>query len=486
MNVQYRFPSIVLNMSFSIGLACLLIGPAQASSQTSSELLIAAALPLSVPVSAAANGEVGQPLPSLADMLERINPAVVNVATRSTVREGNRLLQDPFFRRFFNVPESRRRYRRTQSAGSGVVIDAANGYIVTNNHVVQNADEISVGLADGRILSAKLIGRDAQVDLALLQVEAEGLTAIKYADSGAVRVGDFVVAIGNPFGLNQTVTSGIVSALGRSGLGIEGFEDFIQTDAPINPGNSGGALVDLRGDLVGINTAIFAPTGGNVGIGFAIPANMVNAVLTQLIDKGEVNRGFVGAIVQPLNRELASAFGVLSPGGRPKGVVVVDVELASSAEKAGLEPGDVIVAMDDKQIATVADFAGQAAIMFIGDEVKVDIIRQGARKTVNLEILADDQEQVDGQRLTPRLRGVVLQNFHNPDEQTKGAGALVIEVDSNSTAYSFGLREGDIIVAANQRPTENISKLRDAARAEKRLLLLRVYRNGQFGDVIMR
>ncbi|MDB0050987.1 trypsin-like peptidase domain-containing protein, partial [Pseudomonadales bacterium] len=198
MNVQYRFPSIVLNMSFIIGLACLLIGPAQASSQTSSELLIAAALPLSVPVSAAANGEVSQPLPSLADMLERINPAVVNIATRSTVREGNRLLQDPFFRRFFNVPESRRRYRRTQSAGSGVVIDAANGYIVTNNHVVQNADEISVGLADGRILSAKLIGRDAQVDLALLQVEAEGLTAIKYADSGAVRVGDFVVAIGNP------------------------------------------------------------------------------------------------------------------------------------------------------------------------------------------------------------------------------------------------------------------------------------------------
>ena len=454
----------------------------QAEAKTPAALLAVAALPLSMP----SDSDINQPLPSLADMLERINPAVVNIATRSTVREANRLLQDPFFRRFFNVPESRRRYRRTQSAGSGVVIDAANGYIVTNNHVVQNADEISVGLADGRILNAKLIGRDSQVDLALLQVEAEDLIAIKYADSGTVRVGDFVVAIGNPFGLNQTVTSGIVSALGRSGLGIEGFEDFIQTDAPINPGNSGGALVDLRGDLVGINTAIFAPAGGNVGIGFAIPANMVYAVLDQLIDKGEVNRGFVGAIVQPLNRELASAFGVLSPGGRPKGVVVVDVELASSAEKAGLEPGDVIVAMDDKQIATVADFAGQAAIMFIGDEIEVDVIRQGKRKIVTLEIFADDQEQVDGQRLTPRLRGVVLQNFHNPEEQSKGAGVLVIEVDSNSPAYAFGLREGDIIVAANQRPTENISKLRDAARAEKRLLLLRVYRNGQFGDVIMR
>ena len=486
MDKRRRVLSIVFKRMFNVILGCLLISPLQADTYASSELLIVAALPLSVPAATSINGGLSQPMPSLADMLERINPSVVNIATRSTVREGNRLLQDPFFRRFFNVPESRRRYRRTQSAGSGVVIDAAKGYIVTNNHVVQNADEISVGLADGRILNAKLIGRDSQVDLALLQVEAEDLTAIKYADSGTVRVGDFVVAIGNPFGLNQTVTSGIVSALGRSGLGIEGFEDFIQTDAPINPGNSGGALVDLRGDLVGINTAIFAPGGGNVGIGFAIPANMVNAVLAQLIAKGEVNRGFVGAIVQPLNRELASAFGVLSPGGRPKGVVVVDVELASSAEKAGLEPGDVIVAMDDKQIATVSDFAGQAAIMFIGDQVKVDIIRQGKRETVTLRIFADDQEQVDGQRLTPRLRGVVLQNFHNYDEQTKGAGALVIEVDSNSPAYSFGLREGDIIVAANQRPTENISKLREAARAEKRLLLLRVYRNGQFGDVIMR
>jgi serine protease Do/serine protease DegQ len=464
----------------------LVFDVAQAGEIKTVNVLAVAALPLTVPVASPANEVVQQPLPSLADMLERINPAVVNIATRSTVREANRLLQDPFFQRFFNLPESRRRYRRTQSAGSGVVVDAANGYIVTNNHVIQNADEISVGLADGRILQAQLVGRDAQVDLALLQVEAKGLTAIQYADSGAVRVGDFVVAIGNPFGLNQTVTSGIVSALGRSGLGIEGFEDFIQTDAPINPGNSGGALVDLRGDLVGINTAIFAPAGGNVGIGFAIPANMVNAVLAQLISKGEVNRGFVGAIVQPLNRELAGAFGVLSDGGRPKGVVVVDVELASSAEKAGLEPGDVITSIEGKQIETVADFAGQAAIMFIGDRLAVDIIRRGEAKSITLQILADDQEQVNGQRLTSRLRGVVLQNLPNVGEQNKGSGVLVIEVEPGTPAFSFGLRGGDIIVAANQRPIENISKLREAVRAEKRLLLLRVYRNGQFGDVIMR
>ena len=201
---------------------------------------VQAALPVAIP---AADGESSATLPSLADMLERANPAVVNIATRSTVVEHNRLLADPFFRRFFNIPESRRRYRRTQSAGSGVVVDAAKGYIVTNNHVIDGADEISVGFSDGQTLEAELVGRDPQVDLALLKVSAENLVAIKFADSGALRVGDFVVAIGNPFGLNQTVTSGIVSALGRSGLGIEGYEDFIQTDAPINPGNSGGALV---------------------------------------------------------------------------------------------------------------------------------------------------------------------------------------------------------------------------------------------------
>ena len=306
-----------------------------------------AALPLVLPGGA---GEADVALPSLADMLERTNPAVVNIATRTTVVERNRLLADPFFRRFFNIPESRRRYRRTQSAGSGVVVDADLGYIVTNNHVVDGADEISVGLSDGRTLEAELVGRDPQVDLALLKVSAENLVAIEFADSAALRVGDFVVAIGNPFGLNQTVTSGIVSALGRSGLGIEGYEDFIQTDAPINPGNSGGALVDLRGQLVGINTAIYAPSGGNVGIGFAIPANMAAAIIDELVENGEVNRGYVGAVVQPLNRELAKAFDVLPADGAPAGVVIVDVQPASSAEKAGLAPGDVIVQMGDKKI----------------------------------------------------------------------------------------------------------------------------------------
>ena len=440
-----------------------------------------AALPAAI---ADANGESTVALPSLADMLERANPAVVNIATRSTVVEHNRLLADPFFRRFFNIPESRRRYRRTQSAGSGVVVDAAKGYIVTNNHVIDGADEITVGLSDGRTLEAELVGRDPQVDLALLKVSAQNLVAIQFADSAALRVGDFVVAIGNPFGLNQTVTSGIVSALGRSGLGIEGYEDFIQTDAPINPGNSGGALVDLRGDLVGINTAIYAPSGGNVGIGFAIPANMTAAIIAELIENGEVNRGYVGAVVQPLNRELAKAFDVLPADGAPAGVVVVDVQPASSAEKAGLTPGDVIVQMGDKKITSVADFENQADVMFIGDRLDIVLVRQGEQQTLTLEIFADTQEQVAGQRITPRLNGVVLQNLSAADDL--GGGVVVAEVMINSSAHAYGLRSGDIIVGANRNTVTDIAELREAVRRDNRRLMLRVYRNGRFGPITIR
>jgi serine protease Do/serine protease DegQ len=427
-----------------------------------------------------------QPLPSLANMLERVNPAVVNIATRSVVRERNRLLEDPFFRRFFNVPKSRQRYRRTQSAGSGVVVDASAGYIVTNAHVVKNADEISIGVSDGRTLEATLIGMDPEVDLALLQVPAEDLTEIDYADSARLRVGDFVVAIGNPFGLNQTVTSGIISALGRSGLGIEGYEDFIQTDASINPGNSGGALVDLNGRLVGINTAIFAPSGGNIGIGFAIPANMVSAVAAQLIEKGEINRGFVGAIVQPLNRELAKAFGVISGEGVPQGVVVVDVQGGSSAEQAGLEPGDVIVQMGGNAIVSVADFSAQAAVMFIGDEVEVRYVRQGEKRQTTLRIIADQQQAIAGKSLAPWLRGVQLENLREDGEVMPSAGVVATEVDARSPAYGFGLRPGDVIVAANRIVVEDIAGLREAVRRDARQLLLRIFRNGRFYYVVIR
>jgi len=429
-----------------------------------------AVLPLSVPGEGA--------LPSLADMLERANPAVVNIATYTTVRTSNPLLDDPFFRRFFNVP----RNRRTQSAGSGVIVDADRGFIVTNNHVVGRADEISVGLADGRVLQAELVGRDQQVDLAVLKVAPEELVDIRLANSAELRVGDFVVAIGNPFGLNQTVTSGIVSALGRSGLGIEGYEDFIQTDAPINPGNSGGALVDLNGDLVGINTAILAPTGGNVGIGFAIPSNMVRAIMDELIENGEVRRGLIGVTVQGLNAELAKAFGVANRDG----VVVVEVEPDSSADNAGLEPGDVITQVGDRQIKRVSDFHSQAAIMFIGDEIDVRLFRDAREMSMVLEIAENTQRRAVGRRVDPRLAGVDLENFWNPDEPGMSSGVLATTVETNSKAYAYGLRTGDVIVGANRRTVRDISELRDAVLLEQNQIVLRVYRNGRFGDVRIR
>jgi Do/DeqQ family serine protease len=423
----------------------------------------------------------GSTLPSLAPMLERTTPAVVNIATYTTVQVRNPLLEDPFFRRFFNVPDQRR-YRRTQSAGSGVVVDAARGFIVTNHHVINRADEITVTLADGRSLTAELVGADPQVDLAVLKVPADGLSQIEFADSAAVRVGDFVVAIGNPFGLNQTVTSGIVSALGRSGLGIEGYEDFIQTDASINPGNSGGALVDLGGRLVGINTAIIAPAGGNVGIGFAIPANMVRGIMAQLIEHGEVRRGFLGLDVQALNVDLAEAFGL----DRRDGVVVVDVEPEGVAERAGIRTGDLIVRVGDRSIRRITDFYGQTAVIFVGDRVELEVLREGRSRRMTLEVTDDFLEKVAGQRIDRRLAGTELQNFRSVEDGTLGNGVLVTEVDPSSVAWQFGLRPGDVIVAANRLAARNLRDLRDGAQRSGDQLLLRVYRSGQFGYVVIR
>jgi serine protease Do/serine protease DegQ len=427
-----------------------------------------AALPVSVPGDGV--------LPSLADMLERVNPAVVNIATATTVQIRNPLLEHPFFRRYFDVPNSRRQVRRTQSVGSGVVVDAGRGYIVTNSHVVARADEIEITLADGRTLLAELVGQDPQVDLAVLRIDPDELEEIRFADSADLRVGDFVVAIGNPFGLKQTVTSGIVSALGRTGLGIEGYEDFIQTDASINPGNSGGALVDLRGDLVGINTAIVAPSGGNVGIGFAIPANMVRAVMDEIIENGEVRRGFVGVAVQDLNPELARAFGV----GRREGVVVVDVEPGSAAQEAGLQQGDIITRVGEREVEQESDFHSQAAIMFIGDEIEVELLREGRRRTVELEIAEYELEHVRGNLVDARLTGIELQNFWNPDEPGMGAGVLVTATERDSRAFAYGLRPGDIIVGANRRAVQTIADLREAARLSNQQLLLQIYRNGAY------
>jgi len=423
----------------------------------------------------------GGTMPSLAPMLEQVTPAVVNIATYTTVQVRNPLLDDPFFRRFFNVPEQGRRYRRTQSAGSGVIVDARRGYIVTNHHVVDRADEISITLADGRSVNAKLVGSDPGVDLAVLKVDAEDLTDIALADSAELRVGDFVVAIGNPFGLDQTVTSGIVSALGRSGLGIEGYEDFIQTDASINPGNSGGALVNLEGKLIGINTAILAPAGGNVGIGFAIPSNMVRAIMGQIIEHGEVRRGRLGISVQALNAELAAAFDV----DWREGVVVVEVEEGSAAARAGVVPGDIVVKVNDRNIRRIVDFHGESALLMVGDTVDVVVLRGGQRRTLSLEIAADSYEQMSGDRIDPRLTGVELQNFRAEGETSSGAGVLVTDVAADSPAYTYGLRAGDVVVAANRQATRNLSEFADAVRSSRQVLL-RVYRAGEFGYIVIR
>ncbi len=420
----------------------------------------------------------GQPLPSLAPMLQRVNPAVVNIATHATTAVRNPLLDDPFFRRFFNIP-NRQRYRHTRSAGSGVVIDAENGYIVTNNHVVARADDIDITLSDGRVLAAELVGSDQPVDLALLQVPAEGLIEIRFGDSDALRVGDFVVAIGNPFGLNQTVTSGIVSALGRSGLGLEGFEDFIQTDASINPGNSGGALVDLSGALVGVNAALFSPAGVNVGIGFAIPANLVQAIAGEIVEHGEVRRGYLGLEVQNLDPNLAEAFDVTDKDG------VVVVSVAPGGAAAGqIETGDVITRIGGRPIREIGDFHSQTAAVFIGDELKVELLRKGSRREATIIVEDDLLEEVGGERIDTRLAGTELQNFR--DENELGAGVVVTEVAQASRAWAAGLRRGDVIVAANQKEVNELKDLRENIGINARQILLRIYRAGRYGYISIR
>jgi serine protease Do/serine protease DegQ len=317
-------------------------------------------------------------VPTLAPVLKEAMPGVVNIAVRGTIPvKDNPLYGDPFFRRYFDLPE-RPPEREFQSAGSGVIVDAERGYVLTNNHVIAQADQVTVGLHDGRRLKAELVGTDPEVDIALLKVPAEDLVAVPLGDADKLEVGDFVVAIGNPFGLGQTVTSGIVSALGRSGLGIEGYEDFIQTDAAINPGNSGGALIDLRGRLIGINTAIVGPSGGNVGIGFAIPVNMAREIMEQIVAYGTVRRGQLGVVVQDLTPELAEAFRL----DVSRGAVIADVAPGSSAERSGLARGDVIVAVDGASIRDAGHLRNRIGLLRLGERVDLTVIREGERLSV--------------------------------------------------------------------------------------------------------
>ena len=331
------------------------------------------------PIPEIASGTV----PSLAPMLSRVTPGVVNIAVRGKVKSENPLLQDPFFRRFFDLPQRQQpQERETQATGSGVIVDAAQGYVLTNGHVVDNATRIEVTTKDNRRLTAKLVGRDTETDIALLQIPSQNLVAVPMGDSDRLQVGDFVLAVGNPFGLGQTVTSGIVSALGRSGLGIEGYEDFIQTDASINPGNSGGPLVNLQGQVVGINTAILAPGGGNIGIGFAVPINMARRVMDQILRYGEVKRGRIGVAIQDLTPELAQAMNTKQTNG----AVIARVESGSPAEQAGLKTGDLVVAVNGTVVHSGTQLRNMIGLARIGDQVTLTVDRRGSEHTVPVRI----------------------------------------------------------------------------------------------------
>jgi len=425
----------------------------------------------------------GQKLPSLAPMLSQAMPAVVNVATRTVIRQqDNPLLRDPFFRFFFGGPQGQPQQRsQPQSLGSGVIIDAEKGLVITNHHVIDKADEISVTLNDGRTLSAELIGDDPESDVAVIRIPADKLTAMPLADSDQLLVGDFVVAIGNPFGLGQTVTSGIVSALGRSGLGIEGYEDFIQTDASINPGNSGGALVSLDGHLVGMNTAIIAPGGGNVGIGFAIPVNMVKKIVDQLVEYGEVRRGRLGIAVQALTPELAQAFGIHdnhihdNHGG---GVIITQITADSPASKAGLEVGDVVASIDGRKVDDVTDLRNILGLIRVNEEVHMSVLRNGRERTITAVIAAPSQAQMKGEQLSSLLAGAV---FVVSEEQELGRsapaqGIVVSEVAAGSPAWQANLRSGDVITSINKMRVSNFKEMAAAIKRSGRGILMNIQR----------
>ncbi len=425
-----------------------------------------------------------KPIPSLAPMLEKVTPAVVNIATEGKIAvRSNPLLEDPFFRRFFNVPNMPKE-RKTQSLGSGVIVDAKRGLVLTNNHVIANATEITVTLRDGRRLEAELVGTDPETDVAVIKVPAENLTALTIADSDAVLVGDFAVAIGNPFGLGQTVTSGIVSAVGRTGTGIESYENFIQTDASINPGNSGGALVNLRGELIGINTAIYSKSGGNIGIGFAIPTNMARKVMEQLVQYGEVNRGYLGVQTQDITSELAEAFDL----EHNQGAVVVNIMSGSGGDKAGLKPGDVILEVNNKTIRTSVDIRNEVGLMRVGDKVAFKILRNGKR--LKLSAIIESRETAKSAKTgfkNQRLAGSTFGDLGSAALRLGiKAGVVAVRVERGSRSWRSGLRSGDIITSVDRKPIHNLDDFLAAVNRNDKPLLLRVRRGNAAAFLILK
>ena len=448
--------------------------------------------PLSMAAETASSAptETAQQMPSLAPMLEKVMPSVVsiNVEGSTTVntprmprnfqqffgddspfcQEGSPFQSSPFCQGGSGQPGADGgQQQKFMALGSGVIIDAAKGYVVTNNHVVDKATTIKVQLSDGRKLDAKMVGKDPRSDIALIQIqEPKNLTAIKMADSDALRVGDYTVAIGNPFGLGETVTSGIVSALGRSGLNAQNYENFIQTDAAINRGNSGGALVNLNGELIGINTAILAPDGGNIGIGFAIPSNMVKSLTSQMVEYGQVRRGELGIMGTELNSELAKAMKV----DAQRGAFVSQVMPNSSAAKAGIKAGDVITTLNGKSISSFAALRAQVGTMPIGSKVKLGLLRDGKPVNVEIELQQSSQTQVDSSTIFSGIEGAEMSN------KGQDKGVVVNSVKANSQAAQIGLKKGDVILAANQQPVKNIAELRKILDAKPSVLALNIQR----------
>ena len=420
-------------------------------------------------------------LPSLAPMLEKVTPAVVNVSTKGNYQGQSQLpdfLNDPFFKRFFkfDIPEHRQQ-QQSHALGSGVIVNAQKGYILTNNHVIDNASEILVTLKDGRKLIAELIGTDTQTDIAVLKVNEANLTAIKLSDSDKLRVGDFALAIGHPFGLDQTVTSGIVSGLGRSGLGIEGYEDFIQTDASINPGNSGGALVNLHGELIGINTAIFSKSGGNIGIGFAIPVNMAKSVMNQLIKHGTIQRGVLGVQVQDLTPELAAAFDVKVT----QGAVVAQVIPDSSASKAGIKAGDIIIAVNGRSIKSSSALRNYIGLKRPGDSAQIKIIR--GKKTLHIKAtIGGDKVLSSAPSETVQPKGYAGQQLHSSlegatfGENSSAQGVQVLSVKNHSPAWQAGLRTDDVVIAINRHRVNSLNDLKKFQNKNSQTIALNIHR----------
>ena len=411
----------------------------------------------------------GGELPSLAPMLEEVQPAIVNISTTTKIDyDDHPILRNPLYRRFFNLPEQR---RRSSSLGSGVIVDARQGHILTNHHVIDRADEILITTEDGREFTAEVVGSDKASDVAVIRIEPDNLTEIRIGVSENLRVGDFVVAIGNPFGLSQTVTSGIVSGLGRSGLGIGGYEDFIQTDASINPGNSGGALVNLRGELVGINSAIFSQSGGSIGIGLSIPIDMAMSLMSQLVEHGDVRRGVLGVRIQDLTPPVAEALNL----SRRTGAAIVEIVEGTVAEEAGLKEGDVIISLGGDPVHSSSDLRNAVGLIRPGTSVMLEYYRDGilhSRDVVIKSLNGDDEPQ--RKATIERFEGA---SFVNSTSEEYGAVVVVESIEPESPASMSGLLEGDVVLSINRQKITNTQELEAAVREAGNRMLIKLLRN---------